>query len=159
MSDRDKFLDAFIQESFGIPNAADTLRKNGTEGLRAALDSAGVQAKQAGDVPNDVVKESRDKALSQVSGLVLEMVAAQNDQEDRIAKMATEIQGYKETNATLLATVKELRDLVAAGPQKPSQSSATVLNNEERKAVENLEVNKQVELESQRWGVPMKAGG
>lgn len=164
MSERDKFLDAFMQESFGITNAADTLRKSGTEGLRAALDSAGVQAKSKDDeASSDVVKQANEKAMKQVAELTMALVEAQNDQEDRLNKMAKQVESYEGEIKTYQKAVqeltdsnKELRTLVAAGPQRPSQAQSTVLADDEAakiKAKDDLERTK----ESQRWGVPMKA--
>jgi hypothetical protein len=139
-SKRDTFLNALFKEEFGIEDAA-ALLKEGPEKLRAKLADSGVETKALGE-GSDAIKKARGEAMKQGAELMLSMVEVQDhlerdlsqlteaqtkalkEKDDRITALENRLNGeiavLKQSNA-------DLRTVVNAPPQRPSQSSSTIV--------------------------------
>lgn len=136
-SKRDAMLDQMFKEEFGIDGAAAMLHE-GVNKLKAALDAKGIQAKSLGE-GSDALKQARADAIGDTADLILSMVDLQNEFEKELTEVKKErdtargeVTAFKTQLDRYEKEVKELRDLVNAGPRRATTDSSTVVNDPEK---------------------------
>jgi peptidoglycan hydrolase CwlO-like protein len=99
-----------------------------------------------GEVFVEMVKEQGD-----IANLLAAMEKRQN-QTDEIVK------SLKAQNETYEKEVKDLRELVNAGPRRPIADAATLVTDAAEVAKAKANTNDEAQDFKDRWGVPMKSG-
>jgi hypothetical protein len=132
---RDGLLDRLFKEEFGLEGAAAMLHE-GVDKVKSALDAKGIQAKSLGE-GSEALKQARADAIGNTAELILSIVEVQNEFDKQLGDLKT-ARTADQTKITALETqltakdaeLKELREIVNAGPRRATTDNATVVKDE-----------------------------
>lgn len=134
-SARDGLLDRLFKEQFNIEGAAAMLHE-GPDKLRAALESQGIQAKSLGE-GSEALKQARADAIASTADFMISVTEVQDEQDkalsaanQKVTALETQLAATNKQLAEQVKEIKDLREIVNAGPRRAATDPQTVVTDE-----------------------------
>lgn len=131
-SKRDSFLDKLFESQFGLKGAAAMLHE-GPDKLRAALEQSGIQAKSLGE-GSDALKQARADAIADSAETLIGIIEVQDEFEKLLTAkdtvidgLTSKVTGMENQLKSYDTEVKDLREIVNAGPRRAVKDGTTVV--------------------------------